>query len=47
MTLEWLFADVTPVGSPDRAERAVSGMISGVFWPFQAIFVTGKPLCDE
>ena len=48
MTLEWLFADVTPVGSPDRAEHAGLGMILGVFWPIQVIFVieSGKPLCD-
>ena len=38
--------DVTSVGSPDRAERAILGMILGVFWPIQAVFVAREPLCD-
>ena len=38
--------DVTAVGSPDRAERAILGMILGVFWSIQATFVVGEPLCD-
>ena len=32
MKIECLFADVTPVESPDRTERAILGMILGVFW---------------
>ena len=32
--------------SPDRAERDVLCMILGVFWPIQATFVAGEPLCD-
>ena len=27
MKIEWLFADATTVGSPDRAERAIFGVI--------------------
>ena len=47
MKMEWLVTDVTPVGSPDRAERAILGMIwLSVFWPIQAVFVVGEPLCD-
>ena len=46
MIIEWLLADVTPVRSPDRAERDILGMILGVFWPIQVVFVTGEPLCD-
>ena len=44
--LEWLFADVTPVGSPDRAECDILGMLLDGFWPIQAAFVVGEPLCD-
>ena len=42
--IEWLFADVTFVGSHDRGERANLGMILSVFWPIQAAFVVGEPL---
>ena len=53
MKLEWLIADVIPVGSPDRAERVILGVIlgvywaiQGVFWSIKAVFVVGEPLCD-
>ena len=44
--MELLFADVTPVGSPDRAEHGLLGMILGVFLPIQATFVFEEPVCD-
>ena len=45
MKTEWLVADVTAVGSIDRAERAILGVfVAGrVFWPIQVIFVVGPP----
>ena len=46
MKTEWLVAGVTTVGSPDRVERAILGMVLGVFWSIQAIFVVREPLCD-
>ena len=47
MKIEWLVADVTAVGFPDRAERAILWMIlAGLFWAVQAIFVVGEPLWD-
>ena len=46
MKKEWLAANVTPVVSPDRAERAILGMILDVFCPIQAMFVAGELLCD-
>ena len=46
MKIECLVADVTPVGSPDRAECAILGVILGVFRPIQAIFVIRKPQYD-
>ena len=45
MKVEWLVADVTPVGPPDRAEGAISGMFFGLYWPIQA-FVVGEPFYD-
>ena len=47
MKLEWLVADVTAVGSFDRAKRAILGGIFDwvCFWPIQVIFVAGEPLC--
>ena len=47
MKIKWLIADVTAAGSPDRAEYAILGVISAgqLFWPIQAIFVVGEPLC--
>ena len=38
-----MVADVTPGGSPDRAERADLIKIFGVFLPIQAVFVIGEP----
>ena len=45
--IEWLLADVTAVGSLDRAERAILGADFGwaCFWPIQIIFVVGEPFC--
>ena len=45
MDLKRLIADITAVESPERAERAILGVILGVFWSVQAIFVVRKPLC--
>ena len=45
MKTEALVANVTAVESPDRAEHAILGMIFGVFWPIQTIFVVGEPFC--
>ena len=44
MKTKWLIADVTRVGSIDRAERAFFGVVvSGcVFSPIQVIFVAGN-----
>ena len=38
--------DVTSVGSSDRAECDIFGGDFGDFWPIQATFVVGEPLCD-
>ena len=46
LKIEWLVANVTPVGFLHRAERDILGMILGSFLPIQAIFVVGEPLCD-
>ena len=46
MKIEWLFHDVTPVESPDRAERDILEMILDVFWSIQAVLVVGERLCD-
>ena len=45
--IEWLVADVTTVGSPDRGERAILRVILAerCFWPIQAVFVIGGRLC--
>ena len=32
MKTEWLVADVTPLASPDRAERDILEMILDFFW---------------
>ena len=32
MKIEWLFTGVSRVGSPDRAERDILGMVLGDFW---------------
>ena len=50
MKMEWLVADVTAVGSPDRAERDILEVIlvGRCFGhaPIQAVFVVMGPLCD-
>ena len=43
---EWLVDDVTSVGSSDRVECYILGMVLNVFWPFQAVIVVGEPFCD-
>ena len=43
---EWLVTNVKPIGSPDRADHAILGVILDVFWQIQAVFVVGKRLCD-
>ena len=46
MKIEWLVADVTAVGSLDRAGRAILGGDCdwACFWPIQVIFVVREPL---
>ena len=48
MKIEWLVTDVTPVEFPDRAERAIMGLILAKlgFGQIQAVFAVGEPLCD-
>ena len=46
MKIEWLATNVTPVRSSERADHGILGMTLGVFWPVQAAFVVGEPLCD-
>ena len=47
MKIELSVTNATAVGSPDRAERAILGvMLVPRFGPIQAIFVVGEPLCD-
>ena len=46
MKIEWLVTNVTPVGSPDRAECVILGVILGIFLPIQALFVIGEQLGD-
>ena len=45
MKIEWLVADVTAVGSLDRAERAILGVDFDCvcFWPIQVMFVVEEP----
>ena len=43
---DWLSTNVTRVGSPDRAECDILGVILGVFWPIQATIVVGQPRSD-
>ena len=47
MKIEWLVTNVTAIGSPGRAERAILEVIlaRGVFWPIQDMFVVAEPLC--
>ena len=46
MKREWLVTDVSAVGSPDRAERPILGVIVAgrFFLPVQAIFVGRQQL---
>ena len=46
MKLEWLVSNLTAVGFSARAESDFFEVILGVFWPIQAAFVVGQPLCD-
>ena len=46
MKMSWLIANVTSVELPARAEHENLGIILDVFWPIQAAFVDGEPLCD-
>ena len=48
MKMKWLVADVTTVGPPDRAERAILGVILAeqFFSPIRAVYVIKEPLCD-
>ena len=38
LKIDWFVPGVTPVVSPDRAERAILEIILGIFCPIQAIF---------
>ena len=42
MKIEWLVADVTTVRSPDRAERAILGMILDVSGQFRLLLWSGS-----
>ena len=44
MKIESLVAHVTPVGSPDRAEHDVLGMILDLFGEFRLPYVAGEAL---
>ena len=48
LKIEWLVTDVTAIGSPDRAERAILGGPHGweCFWQIEVVFVVGEPLGD-
>ena len=46
MKIEWLVANATPVGFPQRAEHDNFGIIFGTLWPIQATFKAGEQLCD-
>ena len=49
MEIELLVTDVTAVVYPDRAERAILGVVDfgwAIFSPIQDIFVVAEPLCD-
>ena len=46
LKIEWLVIDITAVGSPDKAERDILGMIFDVFWPGQPAIVVWEPLRD-
>ena len=44
MKIEWLVTDVTAVESPDRAERAIFGVILGIFGQFRPFLWWGATL---
>ena len=48
MKIELLDTDVTDVGSPDRAELAILGVILArrFFLQIQAAYVDSEPLCN-
>ena len=48
MKIEWLVPDLTSVGFPDRAERAILGLILAgqLCLPIQAVFVVREPFRD-
>ena len=47
MKIEPLVTNVTTVGSPDRAEHDILGMVfPGRFWSTQTAIVVGETLCD-
>ena len=46
MKTVWFVAHATPVGSPDRAEHDIFGVVLGVFWQIRVVFVVGGPLFD-
>ena len=39
MNIEWLIANETSVGSPDRVERGIFRVILDVLWPIQTTSV--------
>ena len=43
--IKWLVTDVTAVESPERAERAILGVLLGIFWSIKAVYVVLEPLC--
>ena len=40
-----MVANITAVGSPDRAKGGILGMILGILWSNQAVFAVREPLC--
>ena len=46
MKIGRLVADARSVGSPDRAEHDLLGVILSVFLPIQATFVVRETFCD-
>ena len=46
MKIELLVSNVTAVGSPDKAQRDILGMILDACWRLRAAFADGEPLCD-
>ena len=47
MKTKWFVVNVTAVGSPDRAEHTIWGVILAVgFSPIQAVHAVGEPISD-